>query len=158
MAIFAVSLIFLTMVRGSFQPVLRRIWGGRRAREVHMVIGLLALIFILAHFASVAPTLGERWGTANRGFLILGPVALVLLLTTIGTALDRRRLPRLWRRVHFLNYAAFPIAILHGVAMQEHGPALFMRISYGAFLLLAFAGLGYRARSSGRSKKPRPSA
>ena len=93
---------------------------------VHRNLSLLAVVFLVVHVATVvidgfAPI---RWLDAIVPFaspyrpfwLGLGTVAFDLVLALIATSLLRNRIgPRLWRGTHWLAYACWPIAVVHGM-------------------------------------------
>lgn len=93
---------------------------------LHRNIALLVLLLLAAHIAtavadSYAPI---HWldavvplASAYRPvWLGLGALSFDLLLAVVGTSLLRHRLgARTWRAVHWLTYAAWPVAVLHGL-------------------------------------------
>jgi len=95
-------------------------------QRVHRNVSLLAVVFICIHVASsvidaFAPI---RWIDAVVPFaspyrpvwLGLGAVAFDLILALVVTSLLRARLGhRSWRAVHWLAYACWPVALLHGL-------------------------------------------
>ena len=92
---------------------------------VHRNVSLLVLVFLAIHVVTVvldafAPI---RWIdvfvpfiSAYRPFWLgLGAIALDLLLALVVTSLLRHRLGyTTWRVVHWLAYACWPVAVLHG--------------------------------------------
>jgi DMSO/TMAO reductase YedYZ heme-binding membrane subunit len=105
---------------------------------VHRNVSLLVLVFLGIHVVSVvadsfAPI---RWidlvvpfVSAYRPFWLgLGAVAFDLLLALVITSLLRHRLGyRTWRVVHWLAYACWPVAVLHGLGTgsdTQSGPVL----------------------------------
>ena len=106
-------------------------WQSRRTPRfvvsgLHRNVTLLAVVFVVIH---VVTTVGDRF--APIGFrdavlpflspyrplwLGLGAVAFDLLLALIVTSLLRARIGlRLWRGVHWLAYASWPIALVHAL-------------------------------------------
>jgi sulfoxide reductase heme-binding subunit YedZ len=94
--------------------------------SLHRNVSLLALIFLVLHiltsvldgFASI--TLLDAFvpfiGSYRPFWLGLGAVAFDLILAVIITSLLRARLGfTTWRAVHWLTYASWPIALLHGL-------------------------------------------
>ena len=93
---------------------------------VHRNVSLLVLVFLAIHVVTVvidsfAPI---RWidvvipfVSAYRPFWLgLGAVAFDLLIALVVTSLLRRRIGfTTWRFVHWLAYACWPIAVLHGL-------------------------------------------
>jgi predicted ferric reductase len=94
--------------------------------DLHRNLSLLSVAFLSVHVASVVtdPYVTIRWtqvlipwGGSYRPFFVgLGTVALDLILALILTSLARVRLGRrVWRSIHWLAYAAWPVAVVHGL-------------------------------------------
>jgi methionine sulfoxide reductase heme-binding subunit len=94
--------------------------------SLHRNVSLLALAFLLVHILaavldSFAPiSLIDAFvpfaGSYRPFWLGLGAVAFDLLLAVTLTSLVRRRLGYgAWRATHWLAYACWPIALLHGL-------------------------------------------
>jgi predicted ferric reductase len=94
--------------------------------ELHRNLSLLALAFLVIHiltsvldsFAPISLTASViPFVSSYRPFWLgLGAVSFDLILAVIVTRLARRRVGyRGWRAVHWLSYAAWPIALLHGL-------------------------------------------
>jgi methionine sulfoxide reductase heme-binding subunit len=92
---------------------------------VHRTVSLLAVVLLGVHILtsvldSFAPiSLSDAVipfaGTYRPFWLGLGAVAFDLLLAVTITSLIRRRLGHArWRSVHWLAYASWPVAVLHG--------------------------------------------
>lgn len=125
----AVALILLTavVVLGTMGPGKA---GGRRwprfaITRLHRDIALLVLVLLALHIATTildgfAPiTLLDAiipFRSAYRPiWLGFGAVALDLLLALVVTSLLRRRVGyQRWRKIHWLAYASWPVAMLHG--------------------------------------------
>jgi DMSO/TMAO reductase YedYZ heme-binding membrane subunit len=93
---------------------------------VHRNVSLLVLVFLAVHVVTVvadgfAPIgwidVVVPFGSAYRPiWLGLGAVAFDLLVALVVTSLVRHRLGyRTWRLVHWLAYACWPVAVLHGL-------------------------------------------
>ena len=93
---------------------------------LHRTVSLLVVAFVLVHVVTAAldtfapVTLIDAvvpFGSAYRPvWLGLGAVAFDLLLALVITSLLRARLgARAWRNVHWLAYACWPVALLHGL-------------------------------------------
>jgi sulfoxide reductase heme-binding subunit YedZ len=135
-----VSLLLLTasVVLGVLGP-LRVSVPGRWPRfaidTVHRDVSLLVLVVLIVHIAtsildgfapiSVAAAV-IPFDTAYRPlWLGLGALAFDLLLALTITSLLRRRLGyRGWRAVHWLAYASWPFAVLHGLGTGTDTKAL----------------------------------
>lgn len=126
-----VSIVLLTAVL-----VLGALTAGRRSRAVSqtVVVGLhrtLALgtsAFLVAHIATaiVETYVSIDWISAFVPFTAgyqplwvgLGTMAFDIILAVVVTSLLRHRLSRrLWKSVHVLAFALWPMALVHGYAM-----------------------------------------
>jgi hypothetical protein len=75
----------------------------------------------------------------------LGAVAVDLLIALIVTSLLRVRIgPRVWRGVHWLAYACWPIALVHGLGSGTDAPARWMQVLDAAALVTVLIVLGWR--------------
>ena len=147
-ALLGISLVFLTIVTGTFQPALRRAFRPSALFSVHEAFGVAGLAFILAHFTLLIPSLGEHWSELNRGYFVLGPITLFVLVVTVSTALVfRRRLPHVWYKLHVLNYVVFTAGVVHALGNGTHADFLATKLIFAAYLLVALFGLIYRASS-----------
>ncbi len=125
----AVALVLLTAAVAMGVADVRRFSTVRWPRFVvdalHANVSLLAVAFVVLHIltsildgfapislaAAVIPFTSEY----RPFWLGLGAVAFDLLLALIATSLLRNRIsPWAWRSVHWLAYACWPIALLHG--------------------------------------------
>jgi methionine sulfoxide reductase heme-binding subunit len=93
--------------------------------SLHRSVSLLALAFLVLHiltsvldsFAPIAliDAVVPFVGSYRPFWLGLGAVAFDLILAVIATSLLRARMGYAsWRVVHWLTYASWPIALLHG--------------------------------------------
>jgi len=94
--------------------------------RTHRTVSLLAVAFLVVHivtaaldsFASIAliDAVVPFAGTYRPCWLGLGAASFDLVLAVVITSLARRRLGyRAWRVTHWLAYASWPIALLHGL-------------------------------------------
>jgi sulfoxide reductase heme-binding subunit YedZ len=94
--------------------------------SLHRNVSLLALVFLVVHiltsvldsFASISlvDAVVPFVGSYRPFWLGLGAVAFDLVLAVIVTSFLRARLGfATWRAVHWLTYASWPIALLHGL-------------------------------------------
>jgi methionine sulfoxide reductase heme-binding subunit len=94
--------------------------------SLHRNIALLAMMFLGIHiltsvldsFASISllDALLPFVGSYRPFWLGLGAIALDLLLAVTLTSLLRQRMGyESWRAVHWLTYASWPVALLHGL-------------------------------------------
>ncbi len=145
-----VSLVLLTAV------VLLGILGNRGVRlpglprfattGLHRNLSLMAVAFLAVHVVSVVvdPFVTIRWidalvpGTsAYRPWVGLGALALDLIAALVITSLARVRMGRRsWRATHWLAYAAWPAALVHGLGIgTDLGSGWYLALS------LCLAGL-----------------
>lgn len=93
---------------------------------LHRNLALITLVFLAIHVvtAVVDPFTALGWNAALIPFsssyrtfwLGLGVVAMYLLLAVVITSLLRPLFGvRAWRAVHWLTYAMWPIALIHGI-------------------------------------------
>src|SRR5271169_2178217 len=126
----AVALLLLTIAVALGVVDVRRLSTPRWPRFVvdslHRNVSLLAMVFLVLHILtsvldSFAPiSLLDAFvpfvGSYRPFWLGLGAVAFDLLLAVMITSLLRQRMGYAsWRAVHWLTYASWPIALLHGL-------------------------------------------
>ena len=103
-------------------------WPRFLSQGLHRNISLLVLVFLTLHVGTtVIDTYTSIPLTAafvpfassyKTVWLSLGAVALDLLLALVATSLVRTRLGyRSWRRVHWLAYACWPVAVVHSLGI-----------------------------------------
>jgi sulfoxide reductase heme-binding subunit YedZ len=126
----AVALVLLTLSLALGVVDVRRLQSPRWPRFVidglHRNVSLLALVFLVLHiltsvldsFAPVSLTAAFiPFISPYRPFWLgLGAVSFDMFLAVIFTSLLRRRIGySAWRATHWLVYASWPIALLHGL-------------------------------------------
>jgi sulfoxide reductase heme-binding subunit YedZ len=155
----AVALVLLTVTVALGVANVRRTQLGGLPRfvtdAVHRSSSLLALSFLIVHVSTAlldgfAPiTLLDvvvPFGSAYRPLWIgLGAVALDLLVAVIITSLLRRRLGyRAWRFTHWLAYASWPVAVLHGLGTGSDTKTHWMLLLSAACVVVMMAAVGAR--------------
>lgn len=132
----AYGLLWLSMVSGlSLTNRLARLWpGGPTAYDLHQFSSLLGLALALFHAAvllgdgylnyAAAQLLLPFASTPYRPLWVgLGQLAFYLLIPITASFYARRWLgPRAWRWVHALSFAAFLLALVHGVFSGTDSP------------------------------------
>ena len=117
---------------------------------LHRRISLLAVAFVAVHvltaiadpyvsirLAAVIVPFASAYQPVQTG---LGAVALDLGFAVLVTSLLRKRLGwRAWRAVHWLAYAAYPVAVLHGITSAKDLRSGWL-LAMTAACLLAVAG------------------
>ena len=154
-----VSLVLLTVVGclgmltvGRWQ---RPGWPRFLTAELHSNLALLSIALLAIHIliAVLDPYTELGLGAAlvpfsslyRRFWLGLGGVAMYLFGAVIVSSLLRARLGRrAWRAVHWLSYAMWPIAVLHGLGTGTDGGALWGQLVVGACVLAVGCSLAWR--------------
>jgi sulfoxide reductase heme-binding subunit YedZ len=123
MLLLTVSVLFGIITAGRFG---REDWPRFLSQGLHRNTSLLVLAFLALHVGTtvvdtytsipLAAAFVPFASAYKTGWVGLGAVALDLLLALVATSLVRRRLGhRAWRRVHWLAYACWPVAVAHGL-------------------------------------------
>ena len=119
------SVLLGLLVAGRFSS---QRWPRFLTQGLHRNISLLVLVFLVLH---VGTTVLDSYTSIplsaafvpfasayKAGWLSLGAVALDLLVALVVTSLARNRLGyRTWRRLHWLAYACWPVAVAHGLGI-----------------------------------------
>ena len=119
------SVLLGLLVAGRFSS---QRWPRFLTQGLHRNISLLVLVFLILH---VGTTVLDSYTSIplsaafvpfasayKTGWLSLGAVALDLLVALVVTSLARNRLGyRTWRRLHWLAYACWPVAVAHGLGI-----------------------------------------
>lgn len=155
-----VSLVLLTavIVLGTVAGarVSSRAWPRFAIAALHRNLSLLALMFVAVHaVAAVIDTYADiRWldvvlpfvSSYEPFWLGLGAAAFDLLVALIVSSLLRPRISaRLWRGMHWLAYACWPVALVHGIGLGEADATSGWGLVLVVACVLAVAGaLAYR--------------
>lgn len=122
---------------------------------LHRNVSLLAVVFLalhvittvldsFAHISIVAAFI--PFVSSYRPFWLgLGAVALDLLAAVAITSLMRRRLGfAAWRATHWLAYACWPIALVHGLGTGSDAKGVWMQAITAGCVLAVIAAVGAR--------------
>jgi methionine sulfoxide reductase heme-binding subunit len=132
---------------------------------LHRSLSLIAVVFLVIH---VVTAIADSYVSIRLAAAIipftssyeslqigLGAIALDLIAALVVTSLLRARIGRrLWRAVHWLAYAAFPIAVLHSVTSAKDLWSGFLLGLTVVCVLAVISAVGYRvvqARSARRA-------
>ena len=141
-ALEAFTLLFIDIMMGALRPLLTRMVGARLLHRAHESIALLAFALAISH-----GTLMLLQGISGylRGAVWVGPSVLALLTVVIVTALARRRLSRVWRWVHRINYLLFAAILVHASNLGYNvRTQSFVKIIFFVYAAGVVAGLAYR--------------
>jgi ferredoxin len=140
--------------------------------SLHRYIALLALAFLVVHIATAVAGPYAHIGLLgvvvpfvsgySRGWLAAGVVASDLTVALVATSLLRRHLSyRVWRAVHWLAYACWPVALAHSIGTgtgMRSGRLLDLAVACAAVAVGAAVWRGATAlRLRGRPAPPQPS-
>jgi methionine sulfoxide reductase heme-binding subunit len=134
---------------------------------LHRNLALMTLVFLALHIvtAVVDPFTNLGWAAAFIPFassyrtfwLGLGAVSFELLLAIVATSLVRGWLGhRAWRLVHWLTYAAWPVAIVHGVGTGTDTWSAWMLAITASCVAAVGVSLVWRLTTSSRSPLEAP--
>jgi len=123
---------------------------------VHRNVSLLALAFLAVHIVTsvLDPFAPIRLLDALVPFvsayrplwLGLGAVASdVLIAVALTSALRRRLGHRVWRTTHWLAYACWPVALLHGLGTGSDAKTTWMLVLMAGCVLVVLVAVGIRA-------------
>jgi sulfoxide reductase heme-binding subunit YedZ len=164
----AVALLLLTAsvilgVLGSLRFSAGTRWPRFTIDALHRDVSLLVIVLIVVHvvtsvldgFAPIGLLDGlvPLHSSYRSLWLGLGALSFDLLLALVATSLARRRLGYgAWRAVHWLAYASWPVAVLHGLGTGTDTQVWWMlaltAVCVAAVLAAILARL-YRSRSPG---------
>ena len=149
--LFAALCLGLSMTGGALERFLRRY----RVYDLHRFVSLLALGAVLFHVFIVMPDRYAGFGLPELFvplvssyrplYMALGIVSLYLMAVIIGAFYVRRLISyRTWRLLHYATFAAFALALAHGIGAGTETGAAWMQYMYAATALVAFNLLVYR--------------
>ena len=166
-----VALVLLTgsVVLGVLTSVRHetRSWPRFTFQDLHRRISLLAVVFVALHVVTTVSDSFAPIGWVSvvipftsqyrRLWLGLGTVAVDLLLAVTVSSLLRQRInPRTWRALHWLAYASWPFAVVHGLGTGTDPHLRWMILLVAACLVAVVAAIAWRlvagwpARASAR--------
>lgn len=161
----AVSLVLLSavVVLGILSVLRVQSTGWPRFLTVglHRNLALMTLVFLTLHIvtAVVDPFTHLGWLAAVVPFssyyrtfwLGLGTIAFELLLAIVLTSLVRGFIGQAaWRLVHWLTYAAWPFAVLHGVGTGTDASSAWLFTLQAFCVIAVLAAIGYRFMTGSR--------
>ncbi|MER5180169.1 ferric reductase [Streptomyces sp. NPDC002896] len=136
---------------------------------LHRTLSLSAVVFLAAHIGaavldgyvniSVADVLVPFVSDYQPLWLGLGTVAFDLMLAVLVTSLLRARLGhRAWRAVHWLAYASWPLALVHGIGIGTDSATGWMVWLTVACMAAVLAGSALRVLHAARAARRTPAA
>ena len=136
-------------------------WPRFLSQGLHRNISLLVLAFLALHVGTtvidtytsipLAAAFIPFASAYKTAWLSLGAVALDLLLALVATSLVRKRLGhRAWRRVHWLAYACWPVAVAHGLGIGTDRSTTWVIALSAACVLAVLATAAWRLITAAR--------
>jgi sulfoxide reductase heme-binding subunit YedZ len=133
---------------------------------VHRTASLTAVAFLAVHITTLLldPIAALRLvdlvlpfqGAYRPLWLGLGTVAVDLIAALVATSLLRQRIgARAWRLVHWLAYASWPVALLHGLGTGTDAGTTWLRVVTAACVAAVLGALAWRL-SPGFAERPGP--
>jgi methionine sulfoxide reductase heme-binding subunit len=128
---------------------------------LHRNLALMTLLFLALHIvtAVVDPFTHLGWLTAVVPFssyyrtfwLGLGTIAFELLLAIVLTSLIRGFIGQVaWRLVHWLTYASWPFAVLHGVGTGTDAWSAWLFTIQAICVVAVLGAVGFRLMAGNR--------
>lgn len=169
----AVSLVLLTavVVLGILSALRVQAAGWPRflTTGLHRNLALMTLVFLGLHIvtAVVDPFTHLGWLAAVVPFssyyrtfwLGLGTIAFELLLAIVVTSLARGLIGHVaWRMVHWLTYASWPVAVLHGIGTGTDAWSAWLFAVQAACVVAVLAAIGFRLTAGSRDPLNEPRA
>ena len=127
-------------------------WPRFLTQGLHRNVSLLVLVFLVLHvgttvidtYTSISLTAAfvPFASSYHAVWLSLGAVACDLMLALVASSLVRNRIGhRSWRRIHWLAYACWPVALAHGLGIgTDRRTAWVFALTIGCIGAVAVAG------------------
>ncbi|SRR5579872_2457278 len=130
-------------------------WPRFLTQGLHRNLSLLSVVFVFVHVGTtvVDGYVPVGWLNAvvpftspyKRVWLGLGAVAFDFILALILTSMVRHRLDQgMWRAIHWLAYAAWPVALIHGLGAGTDATTVAMRWVTALSIVAAGAAVAWR--------------
>ncbi len=161
----ALALLSGTMVLGILTAgrAKSRSWPAFALADLHKRVALIAAAFVAMHvltavldtyihvgWLAVAVPFASPYRPLWTGLGTLG-VDLILAVLASG-ALRQRISARAWRRIHWLTYASWPVAMAHSLGMGTDAAALWMDALAALCMIAVLGSLAWRIGDHARSK------
>jgi methionine sulfoxide reductase heme-binding subunit len=133
---------------------------------LHRNASLLAVVLLVVHVvtAVIDPFVSISWLAVLVPFtshyepvwMALGALSLDIMLAVVVTSLLRERIGhRTWRAVHVLNYAMYPLAVVHGIGAASDLQSGVLLLITVVCLATVTAAAGWRLVDALRQVPPR---
>ncbi|GAA2111567.1 ferric reductase-like transmembrane domain-containing protein [Microlunatus panaciterrae] len=133
---------------------------------LHRTLSLTMVIFVAVHVVTtvVETYVDIGWISAivpfsssyNPFWVGLGTLSLDLLIAVVLTSLLKQHIPhRAWRLVHWLSYALWPVALVHGLGASTKDTAVMLVITLGC-LASGVTAILWRTTAAAAEARRRP--
>jgi hypothetical protein len=155
----ALALLTLTVVAGivNVRRFATRAWPRAVTALLHRNVALLSVAFLAVHVATAAldsyvpvgwmaavVPFTSRW---DRIWVGVGTASVDMMIALVVTSLLRSRMTlRSWRAVHWLAYAAWPLALMHGFAAGTDSGTAWAQSVYVSCVVAVAAAVAWRLR------------
>ncbi|TFG01325.1 MAG: hypothetical protein EU539_14175, partial [Promethearchaeota archaeon] len=123
---------------------------GQKFIKVHHLFSVLGLILATIHpvafalyvmniavFVPVFYPFYDFW-------LLAGRPALIIIYVAVLAAIFRKKVPKYWKQIHFLNYVAILFGYVHGILIGTDFKNLAILVIFTIMTIAVFCGLIYR--------------
>lgn len=164
----ALVLLTATTVLGILVAGRARAPGPGFARaEVHRRVSVLAVVFLAVHVLTAVldsyvnigwPAIVVPFASSYRRLgVALGTVAADLLIAVAMSSAVRRWIPaRAWRRLHWLAYLSWPVAVSHTLATGTDSRFSWALVLVAACSAAVVGAAGWRAAAAVRARGAQP--
>lgn len=77
-------------------------------------------------------------------WLLAGRPALILIYIAVAAGILRKKIPKYWKQIHFLNYVALFFGLIHGILIGTDFKNPAILILFSLMTICAFCGLIYK--------------
>lgn len=163
-ALLAFSLLFIGIITQTFKKFWWRFFKPARLQKFHEWSGRVAFTLAISHPILLA---AAGFFSASKVFIpqilseyayertmALGTLGLYALIISVGAAVLRKRLARLWRGLHMMNYLVFYLILLHGLRLGSELQSGMLRYVWLVYALIVIVGQAYRVREGFKKSRP----
>ena len=157
-ALLGFTSIIIASIMSAFMVQIYKYFG-KKFIKLHHFFSILGLILITIHpiafaintmniaaFIPVFYPFYEFWSLGGR-------LALVLIYIAVMAGILRKKITKYWRYIHFLNYIALFLGLIHGILIGTDFKNPAILILFSIMTVLAFCSLIYKRYTIYKRKK-----
>ncbi|MBN2488853.1 MAG: ferric reductase-like transmembrane domain-containing protein [Methanosarcinaceae archaeon] len=116
--LFAYYFIFLAILSYEYMAQMKEVFG-KSFIKVHHILARAGVLLMLIHPIAFAIEINDPYVFVpvffplDQFLIFAGRPAIFLFLIAVSTSTIRKRIPRYWKKVHYLNYVAFLLVFIH---------------------------------------------